>query len=144
MALGLGFYSPGVLGGGDVMAYDQFDIRKDSSQTVFHQFRQGDTEPSIQLQVMSDEGVLDLTNFDDVFISWKSTDGITLKINGDAATFDNKSEGKVSFTPVATDTDVVEDYNIEFKFTNAGGDVLRVPNCLAHTYIARVNAQVNA
>ena len=61
------------------------------------------------------------------FKMWTAGNSATPKVNAVATVVDAQA-GRVSYTPVAADTDTADDYEAEFEADFGGGAVISVPN----------------
>jgi hypothetical protein len=92
-----------------------------------HWWKQGDTAPAIAEQLFDGLGTaVDLAGASVKFMMW-GAGGTAVKVNA-AATITDAPTGKVSYTPIATDTDTPGDYLVEWQVTFGGGAVETFPN----------------
>lgn len=90
-------------------------------------WKQGDTAPAIAEQLFDGTGAaVNLAGASVKFMMWAPGDA-TVKVNA-AATITDAVTGKVSYTPIAADTNTVGDYLVEWQVTFAGGAVETFPN----------------
>ena len=89
-------------------------------------WKQGDTAPAIAEQLFDGTGApVPLTGASVKFMM--QAPGSTVKVNA-AATITDAALGKVSYTPIATDTDTIGDYLVEWQVTFSGGQFETFPN----------------
>ena len=89
--------------------------------------KQGDTAPVIAEQLFDGLGVpVVLTGASVKFMMWGQGD-TAIKVNA-AATITDAATGKVSYTPIAADTNTQGDYLVEWQVTFSGGAVETFPN----------------
>jgi hypothetical protein len=94
----------------------------------FH-IKKGDLNPPLRIKLWDSEtGLpLDLSTYTVTFYMALASDKHTSpKINGVAANITDATNGLVEYRWAGTDTDTVEKYYYEFKFT-AGGKSFRIP-----------------
>lgn len=90
-------------------------------------WKQGDTAPAIAEQLFDGLGVaVNLTGATVKFMMWGQGDA-AIKVNA-AATITDAALGKVSYTPIAADTNTSGDYLVEWQVTFGGGAVETFPN----------------
>ena len=92
-----------------------------------HHWKQGDTAPAIAEQLFDGLGVpVVLTGASVKFMMWGPGDA-AVKVNA-AATITDAATGKVSYTPLAANTDTPGDYLVEWQVTFSGGAIETFPN----------------
>jgi len=90
-------------------------------------WKQGDTAPAIAEQLFDGLGVaVNLTAASVKFMMW-GQGAAAIEVNA-AATITDAALGKVSYTPIATDTDTPGDYLVEWAVTFGGGAIETFPN----------------
>ncbi len=91
-------------------------------------WKQGDTSPAISEQLLSGTGaVVDLTGASIKFMMWGQGDA-AIKVNAAASIVGAPTNGTVSYTPTALNTDTQGDYLVEWQVTFGGGAVETFPN----------------
>jgi hypothetical protein len=90
-------------------------------------WKQGDTAPAIAEQLFDGLGVVvNLAGASVKFMMWGPGDA-AVKVNA-AATITDAALGKVSYTPIAADTNTVGDWLAEWEVTFGGGAKETFPN----------------
>lgn len=123
------------------MGYEVIDIHDPSQRRIIHDWKVGDRNPPLQVQVLDNGAVFDLTGASATF-SMRNKNSDNLKVSAGAAVIDDAPLGRISFTPAATDTDTGGDFDGEFSITLSGGNVLKVPNGKNQKLTCRVNLAV--
>ena len=90
-------------------------------------WKQNDTAPAIAEQLLDGLGVaVNLAGATVKFMGWLQGD-TAVKVNA-SATITDAATGKVSYTPIAADTNTVGDMLVEWQVTFAGGAIETFPN----------------
>ena len=90
-------------------------------------WKQNDTAPAIAEQLFDGTGAaVVLTGASVKFMMWAPGDAV-VKVNA-TATITDAALGKVSYTPIAADTNTIGDYLVEWQVTFSGGAIETFPN----------------
>ena len=90
-------------------------------------WKQNDTAPAIAEQLFDGTGAaVVLTGASVKFMMWAPGDAV-VKVNA-TATITDAATGKVSYTPIAADTNTIGDYLVEWQVTFSGGAIETFPN----------------